>query len=486
MADISKALEVVQKSVAGMDPNNQLATLARLRWLKQARPAQIIPENDAWTTCGAMAGRGFGKTKMGAEWAWWQAWKEANQFGAIIAPTRYDAQSVCIEGPAGILNCMPRELIQTYNKSELKLTFVNGSTLQGFSASEPDRLRGPQHHFAWCDELAAWQNADEVWDMLQFGMRLGSHPQTIWTTTPRPVPLVRKLITLPSSMLIRGSTYDNKDNLPQSFFDALDQYKGTKIGRQELLGELLDDEEGGIIKRGWFSIWPRSEPLPPFQTIVVSMDTAYTEKTRNKKTHDPDPTACVTIGHFDHDGRVGFLILDCWQDHLGFPDLVEKAKKEMSVRWGDDEMRAKIKPKFGSSKPYNMGKKPDHLILEDKGSGISLRQMMYREGLFPIAYNPGRDSKLTRLHAVSHIFEAGLVYVVESKKIPEEPASWTNELISQLCTFRGEGSIRHDDYVDATTQALRWLADSARLSISEDYDTPSIGHAKPVVNPYAL
>ena len=216
------------------------------------------------------------------------------------------------------------------------------------------------------------------------------------------------------------------------------------------------------------------------------MDTAFTEKTINKKTHDPDPTACVVIGHFDHDGMIGFMVLDCWQEHLGFPDLVEKTKKEMTVRWGDDEFRAKIKPLVGSSKPYNMGKKPDHLIIEDKGSGISLRQMLYREGIFPIAYNPGNASKLTRLHAVSHIFEAGLVYLVESKKIPEEPATWTTEMVSQLCTFRGEGSIRHDDYVDAMTQALHWLADNARLSITEDDNEPYLGPPKPVVNPYAI
>ena len=182
---------------------------------------------------------------------------------------------------------------------------------------------------------------------------------------------------------------------------------------------------------------------------------------------------------------MGFMLLDCWQDHLGFPELVEKAKKEMTVRWGDDEFRAEIKPKFGSSKPFNMGRKPDHLIIEDKGSGISLRQVLYREGIFPIAYNPGNASKLQRLHAVSHLFHGGLVYIVESKKYPGQPASWANELINQLCSFQGEGSIRHDDFVDATTQALRWMADNARVSVTEedrdDYRTPM----KEVVNPYA-
>jgi len=484
--DPEEAIKIVQKEVSGLDEHGRIAILARLKWFQQARPNQIIEENHDWSTCGVMAGRGFGKTRMGAEWAWWQAWSNPESYGAIIAPTRYDAQSVCIEGPAGILNTMPRELLRSFNKSDLKLTLVNGSTIQAFSASEPDRLRGPQHHWAWCDELAAWEEPQEVWDMLQFGMRLGDHPQVIWTTTPRPVPLVRKLVVLPDSLLIRGSTYDNEANLPQSFFKSLDQYKGTKIGRQELLGELLDAEEGGIIKREWINIWPRTRHLPPFQVIVVSFDTAYTEKTQDKKSKDPDPTACAVIGYFDHDGEVGFLLLDCWQDHLGLPDLIERAKKEMTVRWGDDEFRSEIKPQFGSNKPLSMGKKPDVMIIEDKGSGISLRQMLYREGLFPYAYNPGRASKLQRLHAVSHFFHAGLFYVVESKKIAGEPATWTNELINQLCTFRGEGSIRHDDYVDATTQALRYLADNARVSISEEDNDAQIYHQKPVVNPYAI
>lgn len=481
-----EATRIVKEQMASLDEYGQEALLARFKWLKKGRPNQIIPENYDWTSCGAMAGRGFGKTKMGAEWAWWQAWRHPESYGAIVAPTRYDAQSVCIEGPAGILNCMPRKLVRAFNKSDLKITLVNGSTIQAFSASEPDRLRGPQHHWAWCDELAAWEDAQEVWDMLQFGMRLGDHPQAIWTTTPRPIPIVRKLITLPDSILIRGSTYDNADNLPESFFKSVDQYSGTKIGRQELLGELLDAEEGGVIQRGWISLWPRDRVLPPFQMIVSSFDTAFTEETRNKKSGDPDPTACVTIGYFDHDGEMGFLLLDCWQDHLGFPDLVERVKKEMNIRWGDDEFRAQIKPQIGSSKPYNLGRKPDHLIIEDKGSGISLRQVLYREKIFPIAYNPGRASKLQRLHAVSHLFHAGLFHVVESKKRPNEAVSWADELINQLCSFQGEGSIKHDDYVDATTQALRWMADNARISVTEDDDDDPHKPQIEVINPYAV
>ena len=174
--------------------------ISRVNWLNNARPNQIIPDGNDWSFCGALAGRGFGKTRMGAEWAWWQGWSMPKTRGAIIAPTRYDAQSVCIEGESGFLNRIPRSLIKAYNKSELKITLINDTIVQAYSASEPDRLRGPQHHWAWCDELAAWENGDEVWDMLQFGMRLGDNPQTVWTTTPRPTPMVRKIVNLPNTI----------------------------------------------------------------------------------------------------------------------------------------------------------------------------------------------------------------------------------------------------------------------------------------------
>ena len=482
---MTNPIDAIQANIGSLDGPAKEAVLARVVWLKEARPNQIVPDIAEWSFCGALAGRGFGKTRLGAEWAWWKGWSMPKSRGAIVAPTRYDAQSVCIEGPAGFLARCPASLISAYNKSELKITMINGTIIQAFSASEPDRLRGPQHHWAWCDELGAWENGDETWDMLQFGMRLGDKPQTVWTTTPRPTPTMRKIINLEDTILIRGSTFDNEANLPASFFQNLTQYNGTKIGRQELMGELLDSEEGGIIKRDWINIWPRSVPLPPFQMIVVSLDTAFTEKTRNKKSGDPDPTACTVWGYFDHDGRVGFLLLDCWEDHLGMPDLIERAKKEMKIRWGDDEFRAQIKPQFGSSKPLGVGKKPDYILIEDKGSGISLRQMLYREGIFPIAYNPGRASKLQRLHGVSHLFAGGLVYIVESKKMPGAPATWTENWMGQLCSFQGEGSIRHDDYVDSTTQALRWMADNVNLSVTEEpeYDnTPP----KELVNPYAL
>ena len=132
-------ISTVSKGVKDLDPVGQEAVTMRVRWLKEARPNQIVPEGDDWSFCGALAGRGFGKTRLGAEWSWWKAWSMPKSRGAIIAPTRYDAQSVCLDGPAGFLARCPASIVASYNKSELKITLINGSIIQAFSASEPDR-----------------------------------------------------------------------------------------------------------------------------------------------------------------------------------------------------------------------------------------------------------------------------------------------------------------------------------------------------------
>lgn len=339
-----------------------------------------------------------------------------------------------------------------------------------------------------CDELAAWgKDAEDTWDMMQFGLRLGPKPRALWTTTPKPVPIVRRLtVPQPGRIIIRGSTFDNKANLPDSFFKALEQYEGTKIGRQELYGELIDPEEAGIIKRSWFNLWPANKPLPRFDWIIMSLDTAYTEKALDKK-GDPDPTACGVWGVFQMQGMTHIMLLDCWEDHLGLPDLMKRVKRELNTRYGEDADNALIKPMFGSMKPDTSGRKPDILLIEDKGSGISLRQMLDREGIQAYAYNPGRADKLTRLHVVSPVFAQRRVWLPESEKHPGRPRTWAEPLVAQLCAFAGEGSIKHDDHVDQTTQAFRLAMDKGMLKLvkvkpTAPHDRPP---PKPVVNPYA-
>ena len=466
------------------------------RWGKTARPNQV-PEvaaalqskNPQFTECGYLAGRGYGKTRVGAEWLARKVFLDPSGFdSAVIAPTYQDVKFTCFEN--GLLDIIPPELINAYNKTDMTIEMFNCtggiSLIRGFTAEKPERLRGPQHTRIWADELAAWPY-DDVWDMAMMGLRLGEKPQVLWTTTPKPKDIIRKL-TAPKAdrLIVAGSTYDNKTNLPDSFFDQLQQYEGTTLGRQELYGELIDPEESGIVKRSQFRLWAHDKPLPTFDLVILSLDTAFTEKTYDKKKGDPDPTACTVWGVFHHEKRNNIMLLDCWEEHLGMPDLIRRVKKEMNIAYGDDDDNALIKPMFGSSKPMTSGRKPDILLIEDKGSGISLRQMLEREGLEAYAYNPGRADKLTRLHIVSPIFARKMVWLPESASHPGRPRNWIDPLLHQLCAFTGPGSIKHDDFVDSTTQALRLCMDKRLLdAVQARKDETVAPPRKPVTNPYA-
>ena len=462
------------------------------KWGHTARASQIPPFS-GWNECGYLAGRGFGKTRVGAEWITRSAFLDPSGFDScVIAPTYQDVKFTCFEGESGILSVLPPELLVEYNKSDTIIRMRNCvggvSTIRGFTAEKPERLRGPQHTRGWFDELAAWQYDEDTWDMAMMGLRLGANPQVLWTTTPKPKELIRKLSKPQDKrVIVRGSTFDNKANLPDSFFKQLEQYEGTTIGRQELYGELIDPEEAGIVKRSDFRLWPAKRALPAFDYIIMSLDTAFTEATYDKKKGDPDSTACVVMGSFhDKEGHSHLMVLDCWSDQLGMPDLIKRVKRELNTPYGGDEDEALIKPMFGSSKPMTSGRKPDMLLIEDKGSGISLRQMLEREGILAYAYNPGRADKLARLHMVSHIFARKRVWLPESEKFEGRPRNWIEPMLAQLCAFTGPGSIKHDDFVDAMTQCVRLCVDKGLVSVLKtkkaEYHRPP---PKVVNNPYA-
>lgn len=478
--DLTIDLSLVRK----LPPEKKVYIDWQARWSQTARPNQI-PQPD-FSEYGFMAGRGFGKTRIGAEWLGAKAFGTRNTYCAVIAPTYADVKHTCFEGESGLLNVIPEGLIKRYNSSDLVLELKSGTSIRGFTSEKPARLRGPQHEFIWCDELAAWQNAEETWDMAMMGLRLGRAPKVVWTTTPRPVELVRKLIVPKAGrVVVSGSTFDNKDNLPDRFFEQLEQYEGTTIGRQELYGELIDPEESGVIKRSWLKLWPAKKPLPAFDWIIMSLDTAYTEATRDKKSGEADYTACSVWGVFQHETKGYTILLDCWQEQLGMPDLIKRVKKEMNTAYGDDQDVALIKPMYGSSKPLTSGRKPDILLIEDKGSGISLRQMLEREGILAHAYNPGRADKLARLHVVSPVFARRRVFLPESDKFPGKARVWADPLVAQLCSFTGKGSIKHDDFVDSTTQAFRLMMDKGMLGTlvdkRQEMDKPP---PKVIQNPY--
>lgn len=439
-------------------------------WRSWARPNQLAPEGD-WTIWLLMAGRGFGKSRAGAEWVIEKAKSIPESRGALVSMDAGSARDVMLEGESGILACSSPDFMPNYEPSKRRITWPNGSTATIFTSVSPEDLRGPQHHWVWADEMAAWQNVQMTWDMMMFGLRLGRNPQIAVTTTPKPIPLVKKLLDEyalnPNGRVIvtRGTTYENRANLASSFFkEIITQYEGTALGRQELNAEIIDPEESGIIKRSWFKIWPKDEPLPRLHYIIQSYDTAYTEKTEN------DPTACTVWAVFEepkNPGAFSALLLDCWSDHVMYPDLRERVKKDWRCLYGDKERQA------------------DVVLIEEKGSGISLIQDLRIANVPVIPYNPGRVDKTQRLHTVSHLFSNGRIWLPESTTKPGKPVTWANGMVSQLCAFP---LVEHDDYVDSTTQAIRLLRDQEWLRIDVDDDVEEVDyHAlkKQKRNPYA-
>jgi phage terminase large subunit-like protein len=193
-----------------------------------------------------MAGRGTGKTRTGAETSAHWAHGFPGARSALVGPTYKDIRETMVEGESGLLAVIPRQYVASWVKTSLTLTLTNGSVFEGFPATEPERLRGPQHHFVWGDEVGAWTK-EEALDLLLLGLRLGPRPRVVFTTTPRSRPLVRKIINRSTTRLTRGSTYDNLANLSPTFAaEVLATYAGSRYERQEIFGELIDDVEGAL------------------------------------------------------------------------------------------------------------------------------------------------------------------------------------------------------------------------------------------------
>lgn len=266
------ALSPAQRSklLLSLDPKTQLAALHD--WELWARDNQLAPSG-AWSTWLLLAGRGFGKTRTGAEWINGRV-RAGYRHIALVAPTSADARDVMVEGPAGILRCSHPSERPLYESSKRRLTWPSGATATLFSAEEPERLRGPQHDTAWCDELGAWKYAQDAWDNLQFGLRLSLNPQACVTTTPRPIPLVKELLLDPTTSTTRGSTFDNASNLARRFLDKIKRrYEGTRLGRQELFAELLEDTPGALWTLRLLESH-RVRHAPELVRVVVAVDPA--------------------------------------------------------------------------------------------------------------------------------------------------------------------------------------------------------------------
>ncbi|MFA6364587.1 DNA-packaging protein [Methanoregula sp.] len=256
-------------------PASDLQVLNELNqrfFISKARPAQI-PPSGSWQYWMLKAGRGFGKTRVGGEWSVKQAREIPRSRGALIAPTAADARDVMVEGESGILAISPDNFMPLYEPSKRRLTWPNGTIATLYSGEEPNRLRGPQHHWVWADEMASWKYP-ETWDMALFGLRLGKNPRAVITTTPRPIAIIKELMKDPRCVVTGGSTYENKDNLAPLFITSIvKKYEGTRLGRQELNAEILDDNPGALWNRATIEAL-RSPKPKQFLRIVVGVDPA--------------------------------------------------------------------------------------------------------------------------------------------------------------------------------------------------------------------
>lgn len=284
-------------------------------WKFWARPNQIAPEGD-WATWVIMAGRGFGKTRCGSEWVKsivcgsTPLSKGKAQRIALVAETAADARDVMVEGESGLLSVHHKDFRPAYEPSKRRLTWPNGAIATLYNATEPDQLRGPQHDAAWLDELAKWRYAQETWDMLQFGMRLGDKPRQVITTTPRPIQLLRKILADPSTVVTRGSTYENSGNLAKTFLDQIrKRYEGTRLGRQELNAEVLDDVPGSLWTRESLdrSRLDAKAKLPDMQRIVVAIDPAG--KAQENALSEGTAETGIVVAGLGVDGR-GYVLED--------------------------------------------------------------------------------------------------------------------------------------------------------------------------------
>ena len=310
-------------------------------WTAEARPNQLAPVG-LWLVWLVLAGRGFGKTRCGAEWVKTQAAQPVTR-GALVGATLDDVRDTMVEGESGLLAVLPPSALRggcvdlSWNRTLVELYLANGSKIKGFSSVKPDKLRGPQHHFAWGDEPMAWADADKgpeeestTWSNLMLGLRLGADPRCVVTGTPKPRRLLvgsnddPGLLEMSGVVVTRGTTYDNLANLAPTFAaQVLSRYEGTRTGRQELNAEVLEDVEGALWSLGQTGAM-RVRVAPPLERVTVAVDPSGGDGPSN------DEVGIVAMGR-GMDGH-GYVLADA-TDLLG-PAAWGRAAVELALDVG--------------------------------------------------------------------------------------------------------------------------------------------------------
>ena len=412
------------KYLADLGPA-QVAAL-RWHWPFWARPDQLPPDDEAWTTWLILAGRGWGKTRTGAETI--REWVMSGRYGriALVGETTADVRSVMVDGESGLLNIGPKADRPEYFPSLRQLKWPNGAIASTYNATEPDQLRGPQHDAAWCDEIAKWQYMQETWDQLQFGLRLGDHPRAILTTTPRPLPLLKKMLNDPFVRVTKGKTTDNKNNLADSFIYQIEnRFGGTRLGRQELDGEILDDIPGALWQRSLIDDNRVNEAPVDMERVIVAVDPAASSH------EGSDENGIVVVGIArDKDGYAkGYVLEDA--SLRGSPEEWARKAVQMYRKWQADK------------------------IVAEKNQGGEMVEAVLRavDRSLPIKLVHASRGKVIRAEPISSLYEQGRICHVGR----------FDHLEDQMCTFsvdniRGNG-MGSPDRVDALVWGLTELFD---------------------------
>src|SRR3984885_5994445 len=413
---------------------SRLAEALESDWQSIARPEQLPPHGD-WSTWVYLGGRGTGKTRSGTEWVRSLAEAASVPRIALVGPPASDVRDVVVEGESGILAVCPNSNRPVYEPSKRRITWPNGVIATMFSSEEPDRFRGPQHGAAYCDELAAWRNVKDTWSNVQFGLRLGKHPRQVVTTTPKPIPLLRALIASEDSVVTRGTTYDNRGNLAPSFFSQIVRsYEGTRLGRQELNAEILDDIPGALWTRAMIDR-AREQASSPLARVVVAIDPSGA---RNADDEGADAVGIVVVGK-GMDGR-GYVLADrtCKLSPAGWGARAVHAYKEFRAD------RIVAERNFG-------GAMVEHVI-RTTDSSVAFKEVTASRG------------KVQRAEPVAALYEQGKVtHVADDLSMLED----------QLCQITGNGFC--GDGSPDRADALVWALTELMLSGAESMNiTPEI------------
>ena len=401
-------------------------------WNFWARDNQLEPDGSEWNTWFINAGRGFGKTRSGVEWVRENVKRGCKRIAAV-ASTNSDIERVMVKGESGFLSvCWKGDKTYAGKKmgfpewspTKRTLTWENGAQVQFFSAEEPERLRGPQFELAWCDETAAWNKDMDTWSMLQFCMRLGKHPRIMVTTTPKPTKLIRQILKDPKTVVTTGSTFDNSANLAGTYLKAVkEQYEGTRLGRQELYAEVLEEAQGALWTTAMLDdASVKHETVPDLSRIVVALDPAVTSNAES------DMTGIVVAG-IDVNG-IAYVLGD-YTDRLSPQGWASKAI-ELYHQYQADRIVAEV----------NQGGDMVKTTIHGEDETVPYKAVRASRG------------KFARAEPISALYERGIVKHVSN---PPDGSS-LNELETQMRTWEPLGSIGSPDRLDALVWAITDLS----------------------------